>query len=116
MKKMMIISLCAISLVGIVGLALTDNAEAQYGYYSPKEPTKPMDHTNMDHTNMDHTSMDAMKMADGDMNMKTEKMMTGHKMSPIKQISAGVLPKDIVCNEGHVLIFSPIKNPACVRP
>jgi len=36
--------------------------------------------------------------------------------SPLKQLKSGVLPQDILCNEGMDLIFKPISViPACVK-
>ena len=95
MRKAMIVGCFVISLIGILGLNLIDSAFAQYGTY----PTPKVE-----------------KMTDASKNKPMEKNMADHKMPPIKQITAGILPQEIQCNDDLKLIFSPSnKNPACVR-
>ena len=95
MHKAMIFGCFAISLIGILGLNLIDSAFAQYGTY----PTPKVE-----------------KMTDASKNKPMEKNMADHKMPPIKQITTGILPQEIQCNDDLRLIFSPsTKNPACVR-
>src|SRR5574342_1072830 len=96
MNKIMALSCCTISLLGILGLSLIDSAHAQYGSY-PSTPKKE-------------------KMADMPEKKPMEKNLQSHKVPPIKQIQSGVLPQQIACNGDLKLIFKASnKSPACVK-
>lgn len=96
MNKIMALSCCIISLLGILGLNLIDSAYAQYGSY----PATPK----------------AEKMVDAPENKPMEKNMQSHRVPPIKQIQSGVLPQQVQCNGDLKLIFKPSnKSPVCVK-
>ena len=45
------------------------------------------------------------------------KIAESNILPPLKQTSLGIVPENVICKDGHVLIFkSPDNSPACVKP